>query len=86
MPCIQVGVRIPPHLHKKLAIHAPKAEASKSKVIINAFAHYLECTQDMPNGDWNPRIEVIRGGTSHHLWHQTSQTIYISTPQRLLPV
>ncbi|MEH2262899.1 hypothetical protein [Nostoc sp.] len=82
MPCIQVGVRIPPHLHKKLAIDAAKVEASKYKVIINAFAHYLECTEDRPNPDWNPPIEVKRGRTSHYLWHQTSQTIYISTPQR----
>ncbi|MEH2136565.1 toxin-antitoxin system HicB family antitoxin [Nostoc sp.] len=77
MPCIQVGVRIPPHLHKKLAIDAAKAEASKYKVIINAFAHYLECTEDRPNPNWNPPIEVKRGRTSHYLWHQTSQNIYI---------
>ncbi|MEH2425265.1 MAG: hypothetical protein V7K48_31500 [Nostoc sp.] len=32
-----------------IAIHATKAEASKYEVIINAFAHYLECTEDMPN-------------------------------------
>ncbi|MEH1893621.1 MAG: toxin-antitoxin system HicB family antitoxin [Nostoc sp.] len=86
MPCIQVGVRIPPHLHKKLAIEAAKAEASKSEVIINAFPDYLKFPEDMPNPDWNPPIEVIRGRTSHHLWHQTSQTIYISTLQRLSPV
>ncbi|MEH1966574.1 MULTISPECIES: hypothetical protein [unclassified Nostoc] len=77
MPCIQVDVKVTPHK----AIHAPKAEASKSEVIMDALNHYPECTEDMPNPDLNPSIELIKGRTSHHLWHQMSQTIYISTPQ-----
>lgn len=79
MPCIQVDVKVTPH---KLAIHVAKAEASKSEVIMNAPKHYPECTEDTPNPDLNLPIEVIRGKTSYHLWHQTSQTIYISTPQQ----
>jgi hypothetical protein len=85
MPCIQVDVKIKAHLHKKLAIHAAKAEASKSEVIMN-LNHYPECTEDMLNPDLNPPTEVIRGRISHHLWHQiwhqTSQIIYISPPQQ----
>ena len=48
MPCIQVDVQIPPHLHKKLAVHAAKAEAFKSEVIVNALNHY-QYAEDVPN-------------------------------------
>ncbi|WP_196510420.1 hypothetical protein [Nostoc sp. NZL] len=49
MPCIQVDVKIPPHLHKKLAVYAAKAEAFKSEVIMNALNHCRDYTEDVPN-------------------------------------
>ncbi len=48
MSNISVGVRIPQNLHKKLTVHAAKADISKSEVIISALAHYLSCTEDIP--------------------------------------
>ncbi len=48
MSSIQVGVRVPPHLHERLASHAESANTSKSEVIVSALAHYLGCTEDVP--------------------------------------
>lgn len=48
MSCIQVDVKITPHLHKKLAIHAAKAEVCKTEVAINIF-NYCKCTEDTTN-------------------------------------
>ncbi len=48
MPSVQVGVRIPHHLHQKLEAHATVTESFKSEVIISALAHYLDCTEDIP--------------------------------------
>ncbi|MEM8612491.1 MAG: ribbon-helix-helix protein, CopG family [Cyanobacteria bacterium P01_H01_bin.105] len=56
MSSIQVGVRVPPHLHKELENHAAKMEASKSEIIINALARYLECTEDIP---LNQRVAAL---------------------------
>ncbi|MEH2069093.1 MAG: hypothetical protein V7K47_13185 [Nostoc sp.] len=59
MSCIQADVRIPPHLHQKLAVYATQAEAFKSKVIINTLIRYLECTEDKSHPDSNFPVAVI---------------------------
>ena len=48
MQSFQVGVRVPPRLHEKLASHAKKADTSKSEIILCALAQYLGCAEDIP--------------------------------------
>ena len=57
MPSIQVGVRVPPQLHDKLASHAEKADASKSEVILCALAQYLGCAEDVPLSQRVAKVE-----------------------------
>ncbi|WP_138503613.1 hypothetical protein [Nostoc sp. PA-18-2419] len=59
MSSIQADIRIPPHLHQKLAIYANQAEAFKSKVIINTLVRYQECTEAKLHPHSNFPITVI---------------------------
>ncbi len=45
---VQVSVRISPHLYEKLLTHANSLDTSKSKVIANALAKYLEGEETQP--------------------------------------
>jgi len=57
MPSFQVGVRVPPKLHEKLASHAEKADTSKSEIILCALAQYLGCAEDVPISQRVAKIE-----------------------------
>ena len=57
MPSFQVGVRVPPQLHEKLASHAEKADTSKSEIILCALAQYLGCAEDVPLSQRIAKVE-----------------------------
>ncbi|KYC43483.1 hypothetical protein WA1_10480 [Scytonema hofmannii PCC 7110] len=44
----QFSVRIPPELDERLNAYAKQAGTTKTKVIIDALAHYLGCADDVP--------------------------------------
>ena len=57
MSSFQVGVRVPPKLHEKLASHAEKADTTKSEIILCALAQYLGCAEDVPLSQRVARVE-----------------------------
>lgn len=48
MSSIQVGLRVPPTLYKKLECHAEQIDASKTEIILTAIAQYLNSAEDAP--------------------------------------
>ncbi|MFL9458558.1 ribbon-helix-helix protein, CopG family [Scytonema millei] len=44
----QFSVRIPPELDERLNAYAKQAGTTKTKVMIDALAHYLGCADDVP--------------------------------------
>ena len=44
----QFSVRIPPELDKRLLVYAKQNGMTKTKVMIDALAHYLGCAEDVP--------------------------------------
>jgi predicted DNA-binding protein len=44
----QFSVRIPPELDERLNAYVKQAGTTKTKVMIDALAHYLGCADDVP--------------------------------------
>lgn len=44
----QFSIRIPPELEQRLMGYAKQNGMSKTKVMIDALAHYLGCAEDVP--------------------------------------
>ena len=45
---VQLRVRIPCNLNQRLSIYMTKISMSKTEVVLNALAFYLDCTKEMP--------------------------------------
>ena len=44
----QFSVRIPPELDERLNAYVKQAGTTKTKVMLDALAHYLGCADDVP--------------------------------------
>lgn len=47
MPNISTGIRIPPHLHKRLEDYIAETHATKTEVILTALAQYLGVAEEI---------------------------------------
>lgn len=48
MSNISIGIRIPTNLHKRLESYIAKTHSTKTEVILNALAQYLDATEEIP--------------------------------------
>lgn len=47
MNTVQLGIRIPSNLNKRLIIFMEQTGISKTEVVVNALASYLGCTEEI---------------------------------------
>ena len=47
MSNISIGIRIPTNLHKRLEVYIAETHLSKTEVILNALAQYLDASEEM---------------------------------------
>jgi hypothetical protein len=48
MSNISIGIRIPTNLHKRLEAYIAETHSTKTEVILNALAQYLDASGEMP--------------------------------------
>ncbi len=48
MSNISIGIRIPPKLHKRLEVYIAETHLTKTEVILNALAQYLDANEEIP--------------------------------------
>ncbi|MBG1243173.1 DNA-binding domain-containing protein [Nostoc sp. NZL] len=48
MSNISIGIRIPTNLHKRLEIYIAETHLTKTEVILNALAQYLDASEEIP--------------------------------------
>jgi hypothetical protein len=53
---ISIGIRIPTNLHKRLEVHIAETHLTKTEVILNALAQYLDASEEIP---LNQRVEAL---------------------------
>lgn len=47
MSNISIGIRIPTNLHKRLEVYIAETHLTKTEVILNALAQYLDASEEM---------------------------------------
>lgn len=47
MSNISIGIRIPTNLHKRLEVYISETHLTKTEVILNALAQYLDASEEM---------------------------------------
>ncbi len=48
MSNISIGIRIPINLHKRLKVYIAETHLTKTEVILNALAQYLDASEEIP--------------------------------------
>ncbi|MBD2200678.1 MULTISPECIES: DNA-binding domain-containing protein [Calothrix] len=48
MSNISIGIRIPINLHKRLEVYIAETHLTKTEVILNALAQYLDVSDEIP--------------------------------------
>lgn len=48
MSNISIGIRIPTNLHKRLESYIAETHLTKTEVILNALAQYLDVSEEIP--------------------------------------